>query len=196
MLGVAVSVASSRSENAKWGASSSDGKVQEGLPSEASESTAGEADSMAFDFEQAEADPTIVSPDVAPRDVVSMQVEALQRLQREPEQALRVFSLASPQNRLMTGPLPRFYNLLLTEPYRRMVFDNSSQIGEAVVVGDQAHVLVTVSDGSSSISAFRFWLTRQTDAPYQDCWMTDGVEPITQIDIVDDQFREDESVPL
>jgi hypothetical protein len=51
----------------------------------------------------------------------------------------------------------------------------SSLVGQAVIRGGQATVLVTVLDQKRTPHVFRFFLSKQTDPLYLDCWMTDAV---------------------
>ncbi|MSV29913.1 MAG: hypothetical protein EXQ52_14385 [Bryobacterales bacterium] len=43
------------------------------------------------------------------------------------------------------------------------------------VKGDAARQIVRVTEGSGKTAVYLFTLSKQKEAPYKDCWMTDGV---------------------
>lgn len=115
------------------------------------------------------------NPRLTPADVVRLQVDSLQAY-REDEAALaQCFALASPANRAVTGPLENFAKMVGGPGYRALILGEQTLVGRAVIRGRQATVLVTVVEPGSKTSIYRFFLTRQSEAPYDDCWMTDAV---------------------
>jgi hypothetical protein len=55
-------------------------------------------------------------------------------------------------------------------------------VGRASVNGRQAHLLLTVVDSQGNLCLFRCLLSKQTRATYIDCWMTDAVVRIGDVD--------------
>lgn len=48
-------------------------------------------------------------------------------------------------------------------------------VGHAMQQKDEAYLLVTTVDAAGELTLFRFFLSKQTKAPYANCWMTDAV---------------------
>ena len=118
------------------------------------------------------------APHLAPDEVVRLQVNAL-RAFRDDESAIhQCYVLASPANRAFTGPLDRFTAMVQNPQYGALVLQTNALVGQPVIRGDQATVLVTVLDQSRTPQVFRFFLTKQTDPLYRNCWMTDAVIPV------------------
>lgn len=130
------------------------------------------------DWDGLDFDPAIANPDMTPEEVVEMQVTALRGFDLDPGNLVVCYSLASPSNRAMTGPLSRFAGLVTGPPYDSLISADSYQIGQAIILQGYASVLVTVLGDSDQMFAYRFYLAKQLEAPVRDCWMTDGVEHI------------------
>ena len=116
--------------------------------------------------------------ELAPAGVVSEQMAALGQWRDDHAASGRVFSFASPGNRVITGPLDNFEGLVESEPYRPLTNNQGYAVGRSVEVGDAATVLVTLIDRSGALVAYRFYLSRQQDEP-QRRWMTDAVYRFT-----------------
>lgn len=128
--------------------------------------------------EQAGIIESIAKPSLAPEEVVRQQVDSMRASTTAPSELVTCFSLASPSNRELTGPYERFAKLVSTEPYRQIGVCREYQIGQAVVEGNGASVVVSVLSEFGSGLAFQFLLTKQSYPPYRDCWMADGVFPL------------------
>lgn len=114
----------------------------------------------------------------SPEEVVRAQIESMRRAVDNPAALLTCYSLASPSNRRLTGPFERFAGLVTTEPYRQLGVCQDFQVGTAVMDGPTATVLVSTLAADGQGLAFIFLLIKQQEAPYRDCWMTDGVFPL------------------
>lgn len=117
------------------------------------------------------------SPHLSPADVVRLQVDALRALRSDQSAIHQCYELASPSNRAVTGPLHRFTAMVQNEIYGPLVTQNSVLLGRPVIRDGRATVLVTVLDANRAIRIFRFFLSKQTEPQYLDCWMTDAVIP-------------------
>ena len=117
------------------------------------------------------------SPELSPREVVRLQVEALGTNDEPFEEAgiEAAFTFASPANKRATGPLARFRTLFDTPAYGPMIDHAGATYSQVQVEGRTAQmgVLLTTDDGEQVGYLFR--LSKQTEPPYEECWMTDAV---------------------
>jgi hypothetical protein len=110
--------------------------------------------------------------------VVRLQVGALRAFRDDKSAIHQCYVLASPANRAATGPLNRFIAMVQNPVYGALVLQTTALVGQAVIRGEQATVLVTVLDQSRTPHVFRFFLSKQTEPLHLDCWMTDAVIPV------------------
>jgi len=87
----------------------------------------------------------------------------------------RSFRFASPSNRLVTGPLSHFSEIVHSPGYSALLRSQTSEVRGVAVQADQARVYVTVTSANGSQLNFLFMLSRQGEGDYRDCWMTDSV---------------------
>ena len=119
------------------------------------------------------------SPEHPPARVVAIQLEAL-RLNDEADRGIAVaFRFASPANKALTGPFPRFAFMIHNGPYRAML-DYVTAIYDPVVVSERKAVQRVTLVSRKGTYTYVFYLSRQTSGPCRDCWMTDAVtvEPL------------------
>jgi len=107
------------------------------------------------------------NPDLTPQQVVEFQLDAL-RIERS-------FRFASPSNRLVTGPLSHFSEIVHSPGYSALLGSQATEVRGVAVQADQARVYVTVTSANGSQLNFLFMLSRQGEGDYHDCWMTDSV---------------------
>ncbi len=116
-------------------------------------------------------------PTLGPEQVIQIQLKALKR-NDEPEVDSGIataFNFASPANRAMTGPLPRFVQMVHNPLYAPMLGYRAEQIGPLEMVGDSVQQSVMLLDAQGRTAVFVFTLSRQEEGRYAGCWMTDGV---------------------
>jgi hypothetical protein len=82
------------------------------------------------------------------------------------------FRFASPTNRVFTGPLSRFTRMLHSPLYDIMLGWTSLKVSPANAQGTRWRVAVAKGN---TLRTFLWTLSKQTAAPYVDCWMTDNV---------------------
>lgn len=118
-------------------------------------------------------------PALSPEEVVRIQVGALARNDDpEPDAGIGItWRFASPANKRMTGPLPRFVGLVKNPAYGAMIGHRAAMVESARVDGQDAVVRVLVQDGDGDWIGYQFALSLQQDPPYSGCWMTDSVQP-------------------
>ena len=121
------------------------------------------------------------SPELTPGEVVALQMYALRHSGDDDRGIATCFGFASLSNRQVTGPLARFTQMVKSPPYAVMLKNRSAEVVHVEVSDAQAMVIVRVTGQSQEPRAFLFALSKQLEAPYQDCWMTDAVMPIEQI---------------
>ncbi|MDA1314789.1 MAG: DUF4864 domain-containing protein [Acidobacteria bacterium] len=119
-------------------------------------------------------------PSLTPEQVIAIQVEALKANRDLPgdEGITIAFNFASPANRKMTGPLPRFIEMVKNPLYAIMLNFEQYETAKIELDGDIARQRVTLIDAAGNRSLLLFVLSRQKEAPYKDCWMTDVVQRV------------------
>ncbi len=115
-------------------------------------------------------------PSYGPKQVVEIQLTALQQLDKPSKNAgyATVFRFSSPENRDKTGPLPRFIQMMQSG-YADMLGHRSHTVLTPVVQGEQALLPVEVTTRSGRTVRYVFVLRQQLEGSYKGCWMTDGV---------------------
>ncbi len=125
-----------------------------------------------------EADPLseslVPDPAFSPGDVIRIQLEALRHNDEQDRGIAVAFRFASPANRAGTGPLSRFIAMIEEGPYALMLEFRDADYGPIETAANQVRQRVTLTGARASM-AYWFYLSRQSEAPYVDCWMTDAV---------------------
>jgi len=118
-------------------------------------------------------------PSLSPRDVVSIQVEALENndIPSEARGTEEKFSFASPADTRLTGPLERFAVMVRSPTYGPMIDHRSAAYEGLVVEGNSARIDVILTSKEGIYLGYRFFLSRQQDNEYEGSWMTDAVVP-------------------
>ena len=109
---------------------------------------------------------------------MTIQLEALQHNDSPSRDAgiETTFRFASPANRVATGPLDRFAQLVKTSVYSPMIGHRRVvERGSMHIEGDEARQRVVISSASGARVTYIFFLSRQHGGSYDGCWMTDGV---------------------
>ena len=117
------------------------------------------------------------SPELSPREVVQLQVEAL-GTNDEPfaEAGIKAaFNFASPANKRVTGPLARFRTLFDTPAYGPMIDHTSATYSQVQVEGSTAQMGVLLNTEDGRQVGYLFLLSKQIAPPHEGCWMTDAV---------------------
>ncbi|AKD02558.1 DUF4864 domain-containing protein [Pontibacter korlensis] len=125
---------------------------------------------------------TYMKPDkgLSPRQVISIQLSALQQNDPADSGVITLFNFSSPTNRVHLGPLNHF-RLMVREPaYRTILNFKSYKTGQLVVSGRNAYQLVLIEAADGKQEAFMFILTKQRKGTYKDCWMTEGIARVEE----------------
>ena len=130
------------------------------------------------DYASGEANPLsealVPDPALSPAQVIRIQLEALRHNDERDRGIAVAFRFASPANRANTGPLSRFVAMIESGPYALMLSFRDATYGPVETVANQARQRVTLT-GTRASMTYWFYLSRQSEAPYEDCWMTDAV---------------------
>lgn len=117
------------------------------------------------------------SPNLSPDQVVKLQLEGLQNNDLTTDNfGIRIcFNFASPGNKIITGPIENFIRLVKTPAYKPLIGFERAEFSQVVVKGHSAQQAVRVIHTNGENALYAFVLSKQEEAPYQDCWMTDAV---------------------
>ena len=109
--------------------------------------------------------------------VVHIQVLALQNNDPATNEGINTtWQFASPSNRDLTGPYSNFVRTI-ESGFEPLLNATGVRYGPLDRNGDTASQLVTVVDASGTTTSYRWTVEKQTEAPYEGCWMTAGVAP-------------------
>ncbi|MFD2248521.1 DUF4864 domain-containing protein [Pontibacter ruber] len=112
---------------------------------------------------------------LSPRQVIRIQLRALQQNDHSDSGVITVFNFSSPTNRVTLGPINHFRLLVRDPAYSPMLNFKSYKTGKLIITENSAYQLVVVKGQDDTESAYLFILGRQQKGPYKGCWMTEGV---------------------
>ena len=114
-------------------------------------------------------------PGLSPADVVRIQIESLRINGLSDNGIYTTYRFASPSNKRVTGPYERFAQMIKSPPYRAMLNARTIAYGNIRISDTRAiqEVRLTGADGINI--TYIFFLRRQSDAPFEGCWMTEAV---------------------
>ena len=116
-------------------------------------------------------------PALAPEDVLSIQLTALQNNDNpEPNAGIRqAFALAHPDNRRITGPLARFERMIRSPAYRPLLDHRTHQIERLATTDDFVRFKVTVETEDGRALHYLWEVRRITAGKNQGAWTTTNV---------------------
>ena len=117
------------------------------------------------------------NPDIAPAEVIAIQLNGLQYNDSpEIDAGIRqTWAFAHPRNRAMTGPLQRFATMLKGPGYDMMLHHASHQIVPANSGDGWRQFDVFMESGNGKLLQFAWIVEKVTEGRYKDCWMTVAV---------------------
>ena len=126
----------------------------------------------------------------APADVVRIVIEALSNNDDPYEDAgiATTFAFASPANKVNTGPLSKFTQMVKNPAYGVMINHVEHEFSKVVMTGRQAYQMVRIRGASGTEVVFAFRLSRQLEGEYTGMWMTDAVWPVASGDLPEQAF--------
>jgi hypothetical protein len=115
------------------------------------------------------------APSLTPKQVVRIQLEALRDNDEDDRGIAVAFRFASPANKQSTGPIERFTAMLKGPLYSPMLGFIEADYEKPEVRGTSARLKVKLYGSGGQVIVYVFYLSKQTEDPYSDCWMTDAV---------------------
>ena len=125
-------------------------------------------------------------PTISAKDVISIQLKALQIINSPFEDAglEQTWEFAHPNNRKFTGPLNNFIRMLKNPSYSIMLNHLEHKIIPVEEKETSAYYFVELVDVNGKKYGFEWTVEKVTDnVEFKDCWMTVGVSrpmPLSQ----------------
>ncbi len=130
--------------------------------------------------------PLYPSPQLAPAQVVRIQLEALAR-NDEPRRDAGIelsFRFVSPASQSINGPLARFSALVHGPVYSPMLNHRQARYGPTLIEDDSAQLPVLLVSAAGERVGYLFTLSRQPAGQCGRCWLTDSV---VRFDVADEE---------
>ena len=126
-----------------------------------------------------EANPNLImpNPEIAPAEVVEIQMMALQNNDRVEDDLgiLQTWTFAHPDNKAVTGPYRRFAGMIKTPTYAPMINHLNHRILDQQQDNGQVEFLVEMESQDNKLYRF-VWVVKQvTGGSLDKCWMTSAV---------------------
>ena len=117
------------------------------------------------------------NPDIAPAEVIAIQLNGLQHNDSpETDAGIRqTWAFAHPRNRAMTGPLKRFTTMLKGPGYDVMLNHASHEIVPANSGEGWRQYDVFMDTENGAVKQYEWIVEKVTDGRYKNCWMTVAV---------------------
>jgi hypothetical protein len=121
----------------------------------------------------------VPDPALSPAEVIAIQLSALQANDTPGPDAgiAQTFAFAHPDNRRVTGPLPRFAQMIKGPRYELLLNHRSHEIKEVASTDDEAAFAVVVTSRNGEVVGFRWAVARVAEGEHTGAWMTIGVSP-------------------
>ena len=118
------------------------------------------------------------SPNLEPQEVISIQLNALKDNNNPYKNSgiEQTWEFAHPSNRIFTGPLSKFKNMMYSPSYIIMLEHLKHNI---ILVSEQANVsyfFIELTDKMGNEYGFQWTIEKVTiKGKFKECWMTSGV---------------------
>ena len=126
---------------------------------------------------------TYPSPELKARDVVNLQLKAMQQNDKTNLGIEITFRFASPKNKIQTGPISRFIMLVNNPSYRPLLNHLEATFLDLKAEGNRAIQEVIIKSSKGVLRGFRFFLSLQDRGKFKNCWMTDAVIPFDVLEV-------------
>ena len=119
----------------------------------------------------------IVKPnsDIKPVQVVKIQLKGLMKndLPYKDQGIEQTWEFAHPNNKIFTGPINRFKEMIKGESYKMLIDHANHEIKEIYLNDDLAIFEVTVMDNDKKYFKFKWQVERYlNNGPLKNCWLT------------------------
>lgn len=117
------------------------------------------------------------NPELTPEEVVAIQLTALQTNNAETtdDGIEQTWIFAHPNNKRMTGPLPRFAEMVKGPLYNMLLNHRTHQIEETLRVDGQASFTVTIVSKAGDAYACKWTVEQVAEGEEAGAWMTTAV---------------------
>lgn len=112
-----------------------------------------------------------------PQQVINIVLSSMQKNAADDEGIATVFRFASPDNKLVTGPLSRFTQMI-KRGFPDMLNHTSVRYDDIDIANDIAVQAVWLQTQSGTEYGYEFKLSIQRGGNHDGMWMTDAVTPI------------------
>jgi Domain of unknown function (DUF4864) len=122
----------------------------------------------------------LLAPDpvLSPAEVVAIQLDALQANEAGTDAGIaQTWAFAHPENKRMTGPLPRFAQMIRGPQYRMLLNHRSHEVTEVSRTDHEAVFAVTVTTRTGDVIGYRWSVAKVTGGEHAGAWMTIAVSP-------------------
>jgi hypothetical protein len=117
-------------------------------------------------------------PALSPAEVVAIQLNALQANEAATDAGIaQTFAFAHPDNKRLTGPLPRFAQMIRGPQYRMLLNHHSHEVAEVSRTDDEAVFAVTVTSRTGEVVGYRWSVAKVMGGEHAGAWMTISVSP-------------------
>ncbi|MFT5656234.1 MAG: hypothetical protein ACI9XU_001961 [Arenicella sp.] len=127
-------------------------------------------------------DPILPRPsaELQPGDVVQIVIDALSNNDYPfPDAGIETtFNFASPSNKVQTGPLQKFTQLLKGPVFNQMINHRDSTLSDLILDENKALRLVQIISENNKTLYFAFRLGLQQKGDYAGMWLTEAVWPL------------------
>ena len=116
-------------------------------------------------------------PALSPGEVIDIQLSALQANDTPQADAgiAQTWAFAHPDNRRVTGPLPRFAQMIKGPQYQMLLNHRSHEIKEVLRTDAEAVFAVIVTSPTGNVVGFRWAVAKVGDGEHAGAWMTTAV---------------------
>jgi hypothetical protein len=122
----------------------------------------------------------LLAPEAAlsPAEVVVIQLDALQANESETDAGIaQTWAFAHPDNKRMTGPLPRFAQMIKGPQYRMLLNHRSNEVREVSRTDEEAVFAVTITTSAGDVVGCRWTVAKVRGGEHAGAWMTIAVSP-------------------
>lgn len=136
---------------------------------------------VALSASAAVADMVMPDPALSPEEVVKTQLAALQAndTPRTDAGIMQTWAFAHPDNKRMTGPLPRFAQMIRGPMYQMLLNHRAHEIKEVSRSDNETVFAVIVTSQTGEVVGYRWSVAKVADGENAGAWMTIAVsQPI------------------
>ena len=118
-------------------------------------------------------------PNIQPKNVVEIQLRSLQRNNEPmPDTGIaQTWAFAHPDNRLMTGPIERFTNMMKSQNYKNILYHRNHKIEPVFKTNIRSQFAVSITTLSDQKMTFKWELMKVLSGKLSGSWMTTSVSP-------------------